>query len=174
MWSFPRVDENFQARIKISSSSWSLYLLMVPNSQFPRLKILYSSRIIFLLGPNILHMPPRANPWRYHLPSQWSTSLLLALKSPVICSWWRPDKAGSQASTGFKPGLELLTQPWRLIRMPSFPWCPPSHAITPYFVIFVALSTSHLTHHILVYIMCEVYFLYKTRISLRAGNVQSI
>lgn len=134
------------------------------NSQFSRLKILHSS-----LNPLLPCIHPFSHAitgksWdsMVHLPSQWSTSLPWA---PTIRSQWRPDKAGSQEILNLDLSLSCLPA-WRLIQMPSFSRCPRSHAITLYFVISVALAISHMTCHILVYVICEVHFLYKTRTSL--------
>lgn len=77
---------------------------MVLNSQFSRLKILYSSL-------NHCSHSIKGKTWssRYYLLPQWSPSSPPVAKSLMIWSLWGPDMAGSQAHPGFKPELDLLT-----------------------------------------------------------------
>lgn len=123
---------------------------MVPNSQFPRLKILHSSlNHLPLWTHSPFHIPSRANP---------EAVCIIYLPRELQALLWHsnPPHGMVIVKTGQAARLVLSLQlswsscsshPEDLFKCQAFPDEPQSHAITPYFVISVAPYLSHDTSH---------------------------
>lgn len=130
--------------------------------------------ITFFLGPTIFFTLLQGQILRSYVSATFpgKYSLPLALKSSVKGFQWQPDAQAARLVLASNLTLSCLLCPEDSFKRKAF---PDAHnhmqQITAYFVILVALSISHMTNHILVYMTCEVYFLYQTRTSLKAGSV---